>query len=107
MRTVAFIIGLAVLVGLFWRQGEIVIAENGQSFDEAVHLAAGCAYWKTGHFEVNAEDPPLLKLWWALPFVLSGDGGDLRSMINETAADEWQLGNKLLHESGRLPSALL
>jgi hypothetical protein len=47
-------------------------AANSATFDEPVHLAAGCAYWLRGDFTIYSLSPPLLRLWAALPAVLAG-----------------------------------
>ena len=41
-----------------------------QTYDEAVHLASGYAYWKTGEYRVNADtNTPLARLIAALPLL--------------------------------------
>jgi hypothetical protein len=45
------------------------IREESQTWDEAIHLAAGYSYWKTGDFRLNPEHPPLGKLLNALPLL--------------------------------------
>ena len=40
------------------------------TIDEFAHLPAGCAYWKQGAFELYDKNPPLARLWMALPVVL-------------------------------------
>lgn len=46
------------------------ILQESQTFDEAVHLTAGYRYWRTGHFNLNMEHPPLQKLLSAAPLLL-------------------------------------
>jgi len=96
-------ISLLATVGLlatFWWQGERFIAANGPTFDEAPHLAAGVSYWATGDFRMNAEDPPLLKLWWALPLVV-GDGPPYpHAVAAATGNDLWHVGLAYLYDSG-------
>ena len=41
------------------------------TFDEAVHLTAGYSYWRTGDFRMNRETPPLMKLLWAVPLLVT------------------------------------
>ena len=41
-------------------------------YDEAVHAAAGLAYWQHGRFDIYPHNPPLVKLWAALPLWCSG-----------------------------------
>ena len=102
----AVVAGLALVAG-FWWQGERFIAANGPTFDEGVHLAAGYSYWVTGDFRLNHEDPPLLKLLWALPLVL----GDRPPYPSDVAAasnnDHWKIGSALLYDSGVPPARLL
>jgi len=43
------------------------ISEKSATVDEFVHVPAGCWYWKSGDFTVSGLNPPLLKLWCALP----------------------------------------
>ncbi|MDI6756520.1 MAG: glycosyltransferase family 39 protein [Endomicrobiia bacterium] len=44
--------------------------KNSQTYDEAVHLAAGYSYYSTGSFEMNSVDhPPLAKLIAAFPML--------------------------------------
>ena len=38
--------------------------------DEFAHLPAGCAGWKHGRLDLYSKNPPLMKLWMALPVVL-------------------------------------
>jgi len=45
--------------------------KNSQTYDEAVHLAAGYSYYKTGNFKMNGTDhPPLAKLIAAAPLAI-------------------------------------
>jgi hypothetical protein len=97
---VAALVAAGALVTGFWWQGERFLAVNGPTFDEAVHLGAGYAYWMTGDFRLNHEDPPLLKLLWALPLVL----GDRPPYPHDVAAaadsTHWTIGDALLFDSG-------
>ncbi|HEX5041897.1 MAG TPA: glycosyltransferase family 39 protein [Candidatus Polarisedimenticolaceae bacterium] len=40
------------------------------TIDEFAHLPAGCVYWKQGAFELYDKNPPLGRLWMAVPVVL-------------------------------------
>jgi hypothetical protein len=102
----AVVVAVMLVTG-FWWQGEEFIAANGPTFDEAPHLVAGYGYWATGHFRMNMEDPPVLKLWWALPLVL-GDGPPYpRDLATTTNHDHWQVGITFLYGSGVSPTELL
>ena len=46
-------------------------ARNSATFDEPAHLAAGVAYWKHHDFSIYDLSPPLLRLWAAIPAVLT------------------------------------
>ncbi len=48
------------------------------TIDEFAHLPAGCVYWTQGAFELYDKNPPLARLWMALPVVL-----DSRATIPE------------------------
>jgi 4-amino-4-deoxy-L-arabinose transferase-like glycosyltransferase len=43
--------------------------QESQTYDEAVYIAAGYSYWKTGDFRLNPEHPPLGKLLAAAPLL--------------------------------------
>jgi hypothetical protein len=72
----AFIAAVIVLLTVFLAQGIAFIHANSQTFDEAVHLAAGYSYLTKHDFHLNFEHPPLIKelaalpvmLWYHLPF---------------------------------------
>ena len=89
---------LALLVW-FWLRGERFIAANGPTFDEGAHLAAGYSYWATGDFHLNLEDPPLLKLLWALPSTL-GDAPAFPAEHAATTTNHWQIADEWLYRGG-------
>lgn len=91
----------------FWWRGNAFIAANGPTFDEGVHLAAGYSYWVTGSFELNAEDPPLLKLLWSLPLLSSNGPPYPHEVAVATDNNHWQIADALLYRSGVAPRPLL
>jgi hypothetical protein len=99
------VLAVAVCLGLvawFWARGERFIAANGPTFDEGAHLAAGYSYWATGHFGLNPEHPPLLKMLWAAPLALSGTPPFPRELA-DTTNNHWQIAHALIDESGFPP----
>lgn len=65
-----FWIGAAALLGIMAiLQATAALREN-QTWDEAIHLAAGYSYWKTGDVKLNFEHPPLFKLLGSFPLLL-------------------------------------
>ena len=48
----------------------VAISRKTLTNDELVHIPAGYYYWTTGDFRFNAEHPPLVKMWAALPLLL-------------------------------------
>ena len=106
-RNLASLLAAAALAAGFWWQGERFIAANGPTFDEGVHLAAGYAYWTTGDFGLNREDPPLLKLLWALPLVLGERPPYPHDVAAGTNNDHWHIAKAFLYDSGRAPTELL
>ena len=72
-RTVLALAAVLALLVWFWVRGERFFDANGPAFDESVHLSAGYSYWTTGNFRLNREDPPLLKLFWAIPLLFKND----------------------------------
>ena len=65
----ALAVAIALLVA-FLIQGVVFIRANSQTFDEAVHIAAGYSYLTTGDFRLNTAHPPLSKQLAALPLYL-------------------------------------
>jgi len=45
------------------------VAQESQTYDEAVYISAGYSYWRTGDFRLNVEHPPLAKLMVGLPLL--------------------------------------
>ena len=93
-------LALAALVAYFWYSGERFLAANGPTFDEGAHLAAGYAYWTTGDFRLNREDPPLMKLLWAAPLAIRQNPPYPRHVAAESNNDHWRIADALLYESG-------
>jgi len=90
--------------------------KESQTIDEAVHLASGYSYWKTGDFRMNPEHPALFKLISSFPLLF------LR--LNLPTDDpswndynEWEFGHQFLYHNtesadkilffGRLPTMLI
>jgi hypothetical protein len=48
------------------------LLDENPTVDEVVHLPAGITYWQKGTFRLYHHNPPLFKLWAALPVVLAG-----------------------------------
>lgn len=71
---------LAAMGALAFRASSL----EAQTFDEAVHIAAGYSYWKTGDYRLNQEHPPLVKRLCALPLVKRG-------LKFDTSSPNWQL----------------
>jgi hypothetical protein len=106
-RTLLTAVAVFALLAWFWARGEEFLANNGPTFDEPVHLAAGYSYWTTGSFRLNREDPPLLKLLWAAPLALSDRSLYPHEVATATNDDHWHVGTALLYHSGRPVRELL
>jgi hypothetical protein len=91
---------LFALMGIvaYVAQGLNAIDASSQTFDEAVHLAAGYSYWKTGDFRLNVEDPPLSKLIQSFPLLFLDLPFDPDPQLWQRA-DEWLIGKWFLYES--------
>ena len=64
--------------------------------DEYWHLPIGQRIWKTGHFDEDVINPPLVRLWSAIPLVIGGaDTGDL-SPTKEVG----EIGNRFWNANG-------
>lgn len=60
---------VAGLVAVFVLLSVLSLRQEGPTFDEGVHIAAGYSYWRTGDFRMMPEHPPLAKLMAALPLL--------------------------------------
>jgi Dolichyl-phosphate-mannose-protein mannosyltransferase len=57
------------LLALMLISQAVSILQESQTYDEAVHLAAGYSYLTTGDYRLNPEHPPLSKMLAALPLL--------------------------------------
>jgi 4-amino-4-deoxy-L-arabinose transferase-like glycosyltransferase len=103
------------LVVVFVLLSILSLRQEGATFDEAVHIAAGYSYWRTGDFRMMPEHPPLAKLLAALPLL------GLRVSFSESWPEWqqvglWELGNRFVFGENdaetllfwaRLPNVLL
>ena len=73
---------LALLLAVYLWRAYAAAGSMSATFDEIIYPPAGLYYWQTGDFSLNYENPPLAKLWMALPLLARG----LRAQI-PTLAD--------------------
>ena len=69
-RAAATPVGAFILLFVFFIQGVFFIRANSPTYDEGMHLAAGYSYLTTGDFRLEPQNPPLIKLFLALPLFL-------------------------------------
>ena len=82
------------------------VAQESQTYDEAVYIAAGYSYWQTGDFRINTEHPPLAKLLVAAPLLPL----HLDLPLNSAAwqhADQYTFGANFLYHNRLSPDAIL
>ena len=60
----------SILLLLFFIQGIFFIRANSQTYDEAMHIAAGYSYLAKRDFRIEPQNPPLIKELQALPLFL-------------------------------------
>jgi hypothetical protein len=60
-----------LLLFLFFIQGVVFIRANTETYDEAMHLAAGYSYLARRDFRLEPQNPPLVKEYLALPLFLA------------------------------------
>jgi hypothetical protein len=78
--------------------------EESQSWDEAIHLAAGYVYWQTGDFRPNKEHPPLIKLFCALPLLRMNPQAP---PLQQAVEHEYDAGFDFLYKNRIEPDVLL
>jgi Dolichyl-phosphate-mannose-protein mannosyltransferase len=96
-----------VCLAVFCVRGWFTVQATSPTFDEAVHLTAGYSYWRTGDFRINRETPPLMKLLWAVPLLLTERPPFQPDADQWERKDIWRLGDAFLYESGVPYSNLL
>lgn len=82
------------------------VAQESQTYDEAVYIAAGYSYWETGDFRLNTEHPPLAKLIIAAPLLPLHLDLPLKSSAWRNA-DEYAFGASFLYHNRLRPDAIL
>lgn len=90
-RQERFVVTLLLL--FFVLQCLLSMPHHAPTWDEVGHLPAGYAYWKTGNFQLYPSNPPLIKLWAAVPLLFM----DLKL---DTDNDSWQRNREI--EFGQL-----
>lgn len=77
------------------------IRQESQTYDEAVHLAAGYSYWKTGDYRMNPEHPPLGKLLSAVPLLFEPleDVTKFREWNTPEGIGEFDFGARFLYHN--------
>jgi hypothetical protein len=105
-RSLFAVVCCCALVAWFWVRGERAIAANGPTFDEPVHLTAGYSYWVTGSFRLNREDPPLLKLLWAIPLLFGERPEYPHDVAEATNNDHWHVSTAFVARAGVPPPEL-
>jgi len=79
--------------------------QESQTMDEAVHIAAGYSYLRTGDFRMNPEHPPLFKYLSALPLLFL-DLNHPSFYKSWAQADKWQFGSDFLYHN-KVPADII
>jgi len=98
-RTVLLVLGS---VFVFLTSSAAFVRGSSQTFDEAVHLAAGYSYLATGDMRLNRGHPPLSKLLAALPLWVLQHPPFAPDPALWAAAADFKVGRDFLYE-GRVP----
>jgi hypothetical protein len=92
-RNRTFVVAAALLA----LQGALAygsLVRENMTIDEPLHMAAGVSYWQQGTFRCYWHNPPLLRLYGALPVVLSGP--NTAGLYEKSGWDliPWEIGHK-------------
>ncbi len=68
----AIFLGAAALLVLHIFLSFFSADQHSVTIDETAHLPAGISYWQTSDFSIYRHNPPLIRMWAALPAVLFG-----------------------------------
>ncbi len=88
---------VVVLLLIFASTALISLRLESVTFDETAHIPAGLSYLQTHDLRLNAEHPPLVKAFSAIPVYLGGgEKPDYRSSSWQQG-DQWTFGFELLN----------
>lgn len=82
------------------------VLQESQTYDEAVYIAAGYSYWRTGDFRINTEHPPFAKYLVAAPLLTM----HLKMPLDSAAwqhGDQYAFGAEFLYHNLISPDAIL
>lgn len=100
---------ILALIGLLTVMAALQITsmrQEVQTIDEGVHLSAGVSYWQKRDFRLNEEHPPLLKLFAALPVLVTRPHVNYNSQ-SWADGNQWAFAREFLYLSGNDADQLL
>jgi tetratricopeptide (TPR) repeat protein len=77
-----------VLLGLFAALTLGASANASAAWDEPIHLTAGYVALVSGDYRIDPSHPPLLRMWAALPLLLSDPGVDT-GIVDASTPEAW------------------
>lgn len=83
------------------------LVRDSVTFDETSKLAAGMSYWQMSDFRLNAEHPPLGKLWAAVPLLFVEHDWPPPTHPGWVSLSSFDFGHAWLFESGNDPQQLV
>ncbi|KPJ59371.1 MAG: hypothetical protein AMJ46_11590 [Latescibacteria bacterium DG_63] len=98
-RTYTHVMGVLAILGLVFLQGLLLGREDSPTYDEPNHVTSGYSYLKTGDFRMSLAQPPVGRMFLALPLLAMRL--DL-PVGNESwrTADDWTFAREFLFHSG-------
>ncbi len=85
--------GVLCLISILAAELWLSVRQESQTYDEALHLYAGCKYWQSSDFGINPQHPPLAKLVASAPLL----GPYLK--VPPLKGDGWKEGRELLYSN--------
>ena len=86
---------ITLLLFIFCLQAITSAFVNSVTVDEFAHLPSGIYYWQTGNLKLYHHNPPLLKMWAALPVKST------KLQVPKTINNRWQLGLQFMFQNTR------
>jgi hypothetical protein len=87
--------GVLCLLGILAAELTLSVRQESQTYDEAIHLYAGCKYWQASDFGVNPQHPPLAKLVASAPVLILSP----YLKVPPFKSDGWKEGRELLYSN--------
>jgi len=105
--TVRVRLAVAALLLTHWLLAVFSVRDTCTTFDEITHLTAGVSILKTGDFRLDADHPPPIRVWAALPCLIWKCTFPDLNHATWWGSNDWEVGRRFFYECGNDTDAIL